>query len=138
MPELLVPLNNPGNDWVAADSMRLSDDDPTRWNLCFKYKHNVAAHPERHMVRIEPGIGDITTYVIAAHPAVQSRDHLIWTSELPPEANMIGSRRRALKKLHPDISIRFRATFQMVQSSKEFFQKGLNLLWDKSQFSAEL
>jgi hypothetical protein len=81
------------------------------------------------MVRIEPVIGHITTYVTGAHPVVQSRDHPIWTSESRQEANMIGSRGRALQKLRPD-------TVEMVQSSEKLFQNGLNLLWDKSQFSA--
>jgi hypothetical protein len=57
------------------------------------------------MVRIEPEIGQITRYVIGAHLPVQNRDHPIWTSESRQEANMIGSRMRALKKLRPDISM---------------------------------
>jgi hypothetical protein len=43
----------------------------------------------------------------------------------------MGNRGRALKKLRTDISIRFRAIFEMVQSLKELFQNGLNLLWEK-------
>jgi hypothetical protein len=135
MIELLTVLNNLGDDWIPADSVRPSADHPAQWILTFKPKPGPLSDVVRCSIRIPPTVGRIEVYVTGLHPAPRNGDRAVWTPVRYEEASQIGSRGRTTRRFHPNTYVRFRASFGMRPGSQVLSQNAPVLLTDKTQFS---